>query len=442
MNFKVAIVGRPNVGKSSIFNRILKKRLSIVHDKPGVTRDRIYAQADWLTKSFDIIDTGGIEIKNTPFLKKIKYQVQLAIDEANLILFVVDGRIFAHQGDMYIAKILLKIKKPVILVINKIDNKDLLSNTYDFYSLGFKNIQIVSANHGIGIGDLLDKIIFFHNKKEEELPKDSIIKFCFLGRPNVGKSTLTNMILSQERMVVSDISGTTTDAVDTFFQKGEKIYQVIDTAGIKKRGKIYEQEDKYSVLRALSALGRSDIACLVLDADKDISEQDKNIAGLILEYNKACIIIVNKWDLIKTEDPNQIKYFINKIRNEFQFLSYVPIIFLSAKNENKTKKEKLLNLLNQIFLNYTQKFSNYVLNNILQESILIHSISSFNKGKAKFNYITQTKNKFPEFVCFVNNPKFIHFSYERFLKNQFRKNLNLEGIPLKIIFKPKEIKDL
>lgn len=438
MNFKVAIVGQPNVGKSSLFNRILKKRFSIVHDKAGITRDRIYAQAELLTKTFDIIDTGGIEIKNIPFLSQIKHQVQIAILESHLILFVVDGQISKNQNDLYISKMLHKSKKTVILVINKIDNTNLLINTYDFYSLGFKNIEFVSANHGIGIGDLLDKIIFFHDKKEYVSQK-SFIKFCFLGRPNVGKSTLTNAILSQERMVVSDIPGTTTDAVDSFLEKDNKIYQVVDTAGIKKRGKIYEKEDKYSVLRALSSLGRTDIACLVLEANKDISEQDKNIAGLILEYNKSCIIIVNKWDLV-AKDVNVVKNFKKKILNEFHFLNYAPIIFLSSIF--KTKTEKLLNIVDKVFKNYSQKISNYILNDILQEAVRTHPISIFNKGKAQFNYIMQIKSKAPEFVCFVNDPKFVHFSYERFLKNQFRTHLNLEGVPLKIIFKKKEFKDL
>ncbi|WP_349401972.1 GTP-binding protein EngA [Candidatus Phytoplasma solani] len=457
MSFKVAILGRPNVGKSSLFNRIIGKRQAITHHKAGITRDRIYAQTHWLTQTFDVIDTGGIELKAIPFLEQIKQQAQLALDEADVIIFVVDGQTGLTQSDSYLAKILYQTKKKVLLAVNKIDNHDLLSNTYEFYALGFDTPFPISALHGIGVGDLLDQIIFqyrasvgFMNDNKNQFlketsnplsnsslttPTNNIIKFCIIGRPNVGKSTLTNSLLISQRMVVSDISGTTTDAVDTFFENQEQKYQIIDTAGIKKRGKIYEQEDKYSVLRALQALANCDIACLILDAQVGILEQDKNIAGLILEHHKACIIIINKWDLIPKE-TNTIKEFEDNIRQEFNFLSYAPIIFLSALKNNRI--QSIFATLKRVFHNYQSIFSTHLLNDILQEATLITPPTFFNQGKAKFQYIFQIKSKAPEFLCFVNDTKYVHFSYERFLKNQFRQNLSLEGTPLKIIFHKKK----
>ncbi|MBS2993761.1 ribosome biogenesis GTPase Der ['Santalum album' aster yellows phytoplasma] len=475
MSFKIAIVGRPNVGKSSLFNRIIGKRHAITHQKAGITRDRIYATAEWLTKTFGVIDTGGIEIQSTPFLEQIKLQAQLAVDEADVIVFVVDGQTGLTQNDIYLAKLLYKTKKPVLLAVNKIDNHNLLSNTYEFYALGFDTPFAISTQHGIGIGDLLDKIVFLMRDAAlisdssflEDLPIDTplqsppsefnyeipekqllepeqnqnqekdnnIIKFCVVGRPNVGKSTLTNSLLASQRMIVSDMAGTTTDAVDTFFENDGQKYQIIDTAGIKKRGKIYEQEDKYSVLRALGALEKADIACLVLDAKEGILEQDKNIAGFILEHHKACIIIVNKWDLLE-KYTNTLKNFEQKIRQEFVFLSYAPVIFLSALK--KSRLTQIFAILKQVFNNYKSQFSTSLLNDILQEATLITPPTFFNQKKAKFQYIFQTKTKAPEFLCFVNDPKHIHFSYERFLKNQFRKSLDLEGTPLKIIFHKKK----
>ncbi|MBS2126338.1 ribosome biogenesis GTPase Der ['Fragaria x ananassa' phyllody phytoplasma] len=449
MSFKIAILGRPNVGKSSLFNRFVGKRQAITHHKPGITRDRIYAQATWLTQTFDVIDTGGIEIKDIPFLEQIKQQTQLALDEANVILFVVDGQTGLTQSDHFLAKILYKSQKPVFVVVNKIDNQALLSNIYEFYALGFDAPFPVSVHHGIGIGDLLDHIVGYCYKTPPLIPlseqtsistklkstSDNIIKFCVIGRPNVGKSTLTNAILTSQRMVVSDLEGTTTDSVDTFFENEGQKYQIIDTAGIKKRGKIYEQEDKYSVLRALSSLANSDIACLIIDAQVGILEQDKNIAGFILKNHKACLIIVNKWDLI-SKDTNTMKQFEQQVRQKFQFLSYAPIVFLSALKVNRV--QQIFMNLKLVFQNYQSVFSTNQLNNILQEAVLITPPTFFNQGKAKFQYIVQTKSKAPEFLCFVNNPKYIHFSYERFLKNQFRQSLNLIGTPIKLFFHKKK----
>ncbi|RAM57972.1 GTP-binding protein Der [Candidatus Phytoplasma oryzae] len=439
MDFKVAIVGRPNVGKSSLFNRIIEKRLSIICKKSGTTKDRIYAQALWLNKKFIAIDTGGITFDNISLKKEIKKQTEFAINESNLIVFVTDGKTKLVQEDMEIAKLLHKSKKNIILAVNKIDNQQLLENTYDFYSLGFKNIIAISVQHAIGIGNILDKIISFkniknkisqnNNKKEEE------IKFCLIGKPNVGKSTFKNALLSKKRMIVENKAGTTTDVVSTFFKKKDKIYNIIDTPGFKKKGKISEIQEKYSFLRTIEIVEKSDIVCFLLDISQQITDQDKNISSLILKYNKACIIIGNKWDLINSQKEN-IKFMEENIREKFSFFKHIPIIFLSS--QNKKRIHLFLPLIDEIFNNYKSFTSAKTLNNILYESIQINPPPFYKNGKAKFFFLKQIKNKPPEFLCLVNDPKFIHFSYERFLKNQLRQNLKLKGVSFKIIFKKKE----
>lgn len=434
MAFKVAVVGRPNVGKSSLFNRIIGERLSITDDKAGVTRDRIYAHAEWLTKKFSVIDTGGIDIGDAPFLAQIKEQAEVAMDEANVIVFVVDGQTGLIDSDHYIAKLLYKTDKPVILAVNKIDDLALVANTYEFYALGFDEPIPVSTNHGIGIGDLLDKIISYHSEDEIVYDKDTI-KFSLVGRPNVGKSSLTNAILAQERVIVSDISGTTTDSIDTPFKRNHRDYVVIDTAGIKKRGKVYESTDKYSVLRALSAIERSDVACLIIDGEEGIIEQDKNVAGYIIDNHKACVIVVNKWDAVLKDDKT-MKRFEEKIRDEFKFLDYAPIVFVSALN--KERIHTLFPAIELAYENYRKEFSTSVLNDVLQDAVAMFPAPLFNKGRAKFNYMTQVAQKPPTFVVFVNNPDFVHFSYERYLLNQFRKSFDFEGTPIKLLIRKKE----
>ncbi|MDV3168046.1 MAG: ribosome biogenesis GTPase Der, partial [Candidatus Phytoplasma stylosanthis] len=380
---------------------------------------------------------GGIHFEDIPFAQQIKYQVETAIDECHLIVWVVDGQTRLVQEEFEIAKNIHKKKKNVIIAVNKIDNIQLQENIYDFYSLGFNNIISISTKHGIGIGNLLDKIISYYpseNKKIKEKTKD--LKFCLVGRPNVGKSTLTNALLFKERMIVSNIPGTTTDVVDTFFEKDNQNYRIIDTAGLKKRGSITEKKDKYSFLRTLNAIESCDIVCFLLDSTQEIVDQDRNIAAIIFNYAKPCIIIYNKWDLIDA-DEKDIKKFESILKKEFKFLKYAPIVFLSAKTRNRI--HTLFLVLKEVFANYNRKFSASLLNDILNEAIQINPPSFFNKGKAKFYYLKQTMVQPPEFLCLVNNPLFIHFSYERFLKNQLRLNLELKGIPLKIKFKKKEI---
>jgi GTP-binding protein len=433
MPYKVAIVGRPNVGKSSLFNRLIGSRLSITDDQPGVTRDRIYARAEWLTKHFRLIDTGGIDLGDAPFLNQIKAQAQVAMDEADTIVFVVDGKTGLVDADYYIAKLLYKTEKPVILAVNKIDDLAQAANVFEFYALGFGDPIAVSTIHGIGIGDLLDRIME-HMTDEDVSYDDSIIQFSIVGRPNVGKSSLTNAILGEERVIVSEISGTTTDAIDTRFKKDRKEYVVIDTAGIKKRGKVYESTDKYAVLRALSALERSDIALLVIDGEEGIIEQDKHVAGYITDYHKACVIVVNKWDAVEKDDKT-MKKMEDKIRDEFQFLTYAPIVFVSAKHNARI--HTIFPAINLAFENYQKQVQTSVLNDLIQDATAMNPTPIHNHGKAQFNYATQVAVKPPTFVLYVNNPDYVHFSYERYLHNQLRQAIDFTGTPIKLILRKK-----
>ena len=433
MPYKVAIVGRPNVGKSSLFNRLVGSRLSITDDQPGVTRDRIYATAEWLTKNFRVIDTGGIDIGDAPFLNQIKAQAQVAMDEADTIIFVVDGKNGLVDSDYYIAKLLYKTEKPVILAVNKIDDVNQMSNTYEFYALGFGDPIAVSSIHGIGIGDLLDKTISYMTD-DDKVYDDSVIQFSIVGRPNVGKSSLTNAILGEERVIVSEISGTTRDAIDTQFKKDRKDYVVIDTAGIKKRGKVYENTDKYSVIRALSAIERSDIALLVIDGNEGVIEQDKHVAGYISDYHKGVVIVVNKWDLIEKDDKT-MKKMEEKIRDEFKFLEYAQVVFISAKNNARI--QTIFPAINLAYENYHKTVQTSILNDLISDAVAMNPTPIHNHGKAQFNYSTQVAIKPPTFVLFVNNPDFVHFSYLRYLNNQLREKIDFTGTPIKLLLRKK-----
>lgn len=434
MPFTVAIVGRPNVGKSSLFNRIVGDRISIIDDVAGVTRDRIYAQAEWLTKKFSLIDTGGIEIGDAPFLTQIKQQAEIAMDEADVIIFVVDGTVGLTDSDYYIAKQLYKTEKPVIIAVNKIDDISMINNSYEFFALGFSDPIAISTHHGIGIGDLLDKVMSYMVQEDKEKEK-GIISFAVIGRPNVGKSSLVNAILGEDRVIVSPISGTTTDAIDTTFTKDKQKYTVIDTAGIKKRGKVYENLDKYSVLRALTALERADVALIVIDGKEGIQEQDTHVAGYAMEYMRAAIIVVNKWDAVLKDDKT-MKKFEEKIREDFKFLPYAPIVFLSAKENQRV--HTLFPVLKQVYENFTKELPTKLINETLMDAVAMNPPAVFNQGKAKFNYATQVDIKPPTISIFVNEPNYIHFSYERYLQNQFRSVFDLTGTPLKFTFRKKD----
>lgn len=427
----VALIGSPNVGKSTIFNRIIGRRRSIVDDQPGVTRDRLYETTSWLGKEFRLIDTGGIEVANRPFQEQIRMQAQLAIDEADVIVFIGDGKLGVTSDDRLIAKMLFKSNKPVILAVNKIDNQDMMLNIGEFYSLGLGEPIPTSGEHGIGIGDILDKIVKTLPDKEDE-KYDDAITFSIIGRPNVGKSSLVNALLDKQRVIVSDIVGTTRDSVDTPFTKDGQNYVVIDTAGLKKRGKIYESIDKYSALRALAAIDRSEIILFVIDANEGIIEQDKHVVGYAVEKKKAIVIVVNKWDTIKKEQNTQSE-FEKKIRKEFQFLDYAPIVFVSALT--KSRIDRIYESISMVHKAYDTHIPTSVLNDVLQDAQTMNEAPEFNGGRLKIYFANQANTCPPTFVLFVNRPKYAHFSYMRYLENRLRDSFNLDGTPIEIVLR-------
>jgi GTPase len=425
----VAIVGRPNVGKSTIFNRIVGERISIVEDIPGVTRDRIYSSAEWLTHDFNIIDTGGIDLGDEPFLDQIRQQAEIAIDEADVIIFLVNGREGVTSADEEVAKILYRSNKPVVLAVNKIDNPDMRDMIYDFYALGFGEPFPISGSHGLGLGDLLDEAAkHFPKAKEDEYDKDAI-KFSLIGRPNVGKSSLVNAILGEDRVIVSDIAGTTRDAIDSQVTYDGQKYVIIDTAGMRKKGKVYETTEKYSVLRALRAIERSDVVLVVINAEEGIIEQDKHIAGYAEEAGRAVIIVVNKWDAIE-KDEKTMKEFEEKIRAHFQFLSYAPIVFLSAKT--KKRIHTLMPMIDMASENHAMRVQTNILNEVIMDAVAMNPTPTDKGKRLKIYYATQVSIKPPTFVVFVNEPELMHFSYERFLENRIRDAFDFTGTPIKI----------
>lgn len=426
----VAIVGRPNVGKSTVFNRIAGERISIVEDTPGVTRDRIYARSEWMGQAFNLIDTGGIDIGDEPFVTQITEQAEIAIDEADVIVFVTSVKEGVTDADEKVARILYKTDKPVILAVNKVDNPEVRSEIYDFYSLGFGDPVPISGTHGIGTGDLLDLIVKnFPEDATEEI--DDSIKFSFIGRPNVGKSSLVNAILGENRVIVSNIEGTTRDAIDTKFTTEDgSVYTMIDTAGIRKRGKVYENTEKYSVLRAMQAIDRSDVVCVVLNAEEGIREQDKHVAGYAHDAGRGIVIVVNKWDTLK-KDSYTMKEFESHIRNEFQYLSYAPIVFVSAKTHQRLNE--LPKLIRRVDENHSKRVSSAVLNDVIMDAIAHNPTPTDNGKRLRIYYATQVAVKPPTFVIFVNDPELMHFSYERFLENQLRAAFDFEGTPLHLI---------
>jgi GTPase len=434
MPFIVAIVGRPNVGKSSLFNRIVGERLSITDDEAGITRDRLYAGAEWLTQHFKVIDTGGIDIGDAPFLNQIKAQAQIAMDEADVIIFVVDGKMGLTDADHHIAKMLYASDKPVIVAVNKIDDVHMAMNAFEFYALGLGDPVAISSHHGIGIGDLLDRIIESKTGDVEPDYDEETIRFSIVGRPNVGKSSLTNAILGVERVIVSEISGTTRDAIDSPFKRDRRDYVVIDTAGIRKRGKVYENAEKYSVLRALQALDRSDVALLVIDGSEGVIAQDKHVAGYIDEAGKAVVIVVNKWDAV-VKDERTMKRMEKTVRDEFKFMDYAEIVFVSAKENERI--HTIFPAIRQAFDNYSKTVRTHILNDILQDAIAMNPTTVFNHGRAQFNYMTQVANRPPTFAVFVNNPDFVHFSYARYLDNRIRQAVDFTGTPIRISLRKK-----
>ena len=425
----VALVGRPNVGKSTLFNKLAHAKISIIEDTPGVTRDRIYSEVNYLDYKFILIDTGGIDLSEGEFNNLIEMQVSIAISEADVIVFVVDSLESINANDKYLANMLHKSGKRVIVALNKIDNKESLVHKYDYYELGFLEFVEISAEHSKGINELLDLIVKDFSKYEKE-ELDNKIKFSLIGRPNVGKSSLVNALIGSDKLIVSSIAGTTRDAVDTTFKYNNEEYIVIDTAGIRKRGKIYENIEKYSLLRSLKAIERSNVCLLLLDYQDGIKEHDKHIASFALEAGKGIILIVNKYD-----EGNDLKKkeFIKLIRSEFQFLPFAPIIFVSAlykKNIHMIMPEVL-----NVYSNATRRIQTSVLNEIIEEAYNLNLPPSYKGKRLKIYYTSQEDIAPPKFVFYVNNKNLVHFSYYRYLENKLRENIELTGTPIILKFK-------
>lgn len=431
----VALVGRPNVGKSTIFNRLVGRKQSIIEDTPGVTRDRIYGTCNYKDYKFNVIDTGGIDITNDAFNKEIKMQAELAIDEADVVIFIVDGIEGINANDLVVRDILRRSNKKVIVAINKVDNKKTEDNIYDFYELGFDYYIPISGSHNIGINDLLDEIVKDFKTYEEDSIEDNKLKFCVIGRPNVGKSSLVNAILNEERVIVSDVAGTTRDTVDTEFTYEKEKFIVIDTAGMRKKGKIYELVEKYSLLRSMKAIDRSDVCLIVINAEEGIIEHDKHIASYALEAGKALVIVVNKWDTIDDKDT-AIKEYKEKVKAEFQFLSYVPIVFLSAKT--KKRLHTLMPEVIKAYNNTTKEIKTSLLNEVITDAVLKKAPPSYKGKRLKIYFTSQTGCKPPKFTFHVNNKNLVHFSYERYLENVIRDNFDFEGTPIIFQFKNRD----
>lgn len=426
----VALVGRPNVGKSTIFNRLVGKKISIIEDTPGVTRDRIYGDVTYKDYKFHLIDTGGIDVGSDDFNKEIIIQATLAIDEADVIVFILDGKEELNQNDFTVRDMLKKSNKKIILAVNKIDNEKRKDDIYSYYELGFDNIIPISGEHNLGISVLLDEITKDFKPLEKEDDNDNKIKFCVIGRPNVGKSSLVNAIIGEEKSIVSNIAGTTRDAIDTTFTYDKEEYTIIDTAGIRKSGKIYENIEKYSVLRAMKAIERSNVCVVVINAHEGIIEHDKHIASYALEAGKPIVLVVNKWDTVKDKT---IAEYTKLMRNEFQFLSYVPIVFLSAMT--KKRIHTLMPEIKRVYENSKKEIKTSILNDVIRDAVILNQPPSYKGKRLKIYFVHQQGIMPPKFVFNVNSDKLIHFSYERYLENKIRESFDLEGTPIQIEFK-------
>ncbi|MEM0512427.1 ribosome biogenesis GTPase Der [Limosilactobacillus fermentum] len=427
----VAIVGRPNVGKSTLFNRIAGERIAIVEDTPGVTRDRLYAHGEWLGKNFSMIDTGGIEMSDQPLLTQIRQQAEIAIEEADVIIMVVNVENGVTDADEQVAQILYRSNKPVVLAVNKVDNPERRLDVYDFYQLGLGEPYPVSSVHGVGLGDMLDAVIENFAEKDAE-EEDDRIRFSFIGRPNVGKSSLVNAILGENRVIVSDMAGTTRDAINTqFTAKDGREFTMVDTAGIKKKGKLYENTERYALMRSMRAIDDSDVVLVVLNAEEGIRELDKHIAGYAHEAGRAVIIVVNKWDTIPDRDQRTMTDFTNLIRHEFQYLSYAPIVFVSAKT--KQRLSRLPEMIEEAYDHQHRRVQSAVLNDVLMDALAANPTPSSNGRRLRVYYATQVAVAPPTFVIFVNDPDLMHFSYARYLENRIRAAFDFTGTPIRLI---------
>ncbi len=429
----VALVGRPNVGKSTLFNKLVGKKVSIIEDTPGITRDRIYGNVKYGDYNFHLIDTGGIDLSEMDFNDDIKVQAELAIDESDVVLFVVDGKEGLTSNDYTVKEMLKKCSKKVIVVVNKVDSKLASDNQYSFYELGFENYMFVSAEQNIGIDDLLKEITSDFQEYEEEYDENTI-KFSLIGRPNVGKSSLANAILNEDRIIVSNVAGTTRDAIDTPFTYYGEQFVVIDTAGMRKKGKVYEAVERYSLLRSLKAIDRSDVCVIVINAEEGIIEHDKHIAGYALEAGKPVIIAVNKWDTVEDKD-SKMKEFKQNIRNNFQFMDYAPIVFLSALT--KKRIHTLIPEIKKAFENSKKEIKTSLLNDVIMDAYQLNLPPSYKGKRLKIYFASQVATCPPTFNIQVNSKGLVHFSYERYLENKIRESFDFEGTPIKIQFKNK-----
>lgn len=427
----IALVGRPNVGKSTLFNRLVGRKQAIIEDTPGVTRDRIYGNGSYMDYKFNVIDTGGIDIGIDTFNKEIKMQAELAIDEADVVIFIVDGKEGITANDLAVRDILRRSNKKIVVAINKIDNKSAMDNIYDFYELGFDYYIPISGSHNVGIDDLMDEVTSGFPKDIYDEYGSEVVKFCVIGRPNVGKSSLVNAILNEERVIVSDVAGTTRDTVDTEFNYQKQKFVVIDTAGMRKKGRVYESIEKYSLLRSMKAIDRSDVCVVVINAEEGIIEHDKHIASYAIEAGKALVLVVNKWDTM--DDKNNIKDFTKLVRAEFQFLSYVPIVFLSAKT--KKRMHTLMPEVIKAFENSHREVKTSILNDVITDAVALQAPPSYKGKRLKIYFTSQTGITPPKFTFHVNNKGLVHFSYERYLENKIRESFDFEGTPIVFQFK-------
>jgi len=435
----VAIVGRPNVGKSTIFNYIGRNRLSIVEDIPGVTRDRIYMDSEWLGHNFTMIDTGGIEFETTDkMLTAIRNQARLAIDEADVIMFIVDGKVGMTTADNEVAVILRNTRKPVLLVVNKVDNMKNEADIYEFYNLGLGDPIALSATNALNFGDMLDRLIENLPEEHIEPEENDQIKVAVIGRPNVGKSSLVNAIIGEDRVIVSDIPGTTRDAIDTHFTKEGQSYVMIDTAGMRRKAKVDMPVERYSVIRSLRAVDRCDVVLMVINAEEGVTEQDKKIAGYAHEAGKASIIVVNKWDLVEKDSKTSLK-FTETIREELGFIQYSPVLFTSALT--KQRVQRVTELVKYVADQHAMRVTTSVLNQVIEDATAINPPPSEQGRRLKIYFTTQPAVKPPTFIFFVNDPEIMHFSYSRFLENKLREAFGFEGTPLKLIVRGRKEKD-
>lgn len=432
----VAVVGRPNVGKSTFFNRLAGERKAIIENEPGITRDRIYSKSDWNGREFHLIDTGGIEYGTRDQIQAmIRVQAELAIDEADLIIFVVDGQEGITSTDQEIARFLHRSQKPIFVAVNKIDDVKHMDQVYDFYQLGFEHVFAISSIHGTGSGELLDELVHHFPEEAQQLDQEDVIRVSLIGRPNVGKSSIVNAILGEERVIVSDVAGTTRDAIDTPFEYLGESYVLVDTAGLRKRGKVYESIEKYSVIRALKAIDSSDVCLVVIDGEQGIAEQDKRIAGLAHEAGCAAVFVVNKWDAVEKDEKTMNQYRTN-IRQQFQFMPYAPILFVSAKT--KKRIHTILPTVKEVAEFHAMRISTSVLNQVIQEAVLQTPPPSDKGRRLRIQYATQVAVKPPTILLFVNDPDLAHFSYIRYLENRLRESFQFIGTPLRIRLRRKK----